>query len=165
MNTTERERAQAGKYLTFTLANESFGIEVMKVREIIRLTHLTVVPQMPDYVRGVMNLRGRVIPVLDLRLRFGLARGEATEKTCIVVVLVNLPGGVRAQIGLVVDGVEEVIHVSEDDIEETPDFGRDISTECVIGMAKVKGIVKSLLDIDRVFFGDGARQLEPVERN
>jgi purine-binding chemotaxis protein CheW len=140
----------AGKYLTFSVRHESYGIAVLKVREIIRLIDITPVPQMPNYVRGVINLRGKIIPVIDLRLRFGYAEGESTQSTCIVVVLVNLPAGKSTQMGLVVDSVEEVVHIAGTEIEETPDFGREISTEYLVGMAKIKGVVKALLDIDRV---------------
>jgi purine-binding chemotaxis protein CheW len=143
-------RQKAGKYLTFTLHNESYGIDVLKVREIIRLTNITVVPQMPAYVRGVINLRGKIIPVMDLRLKFGFAEAASTEKTCIIVVQVKLPDGKSNQMGLVVDGVEEVANIAAADIEETPDFGGQIATDYIVGMAKLKGAVKTLLDIDGV---------------
>jgi purine-binding chemotaxis protein CheW len=144
----------AGKYLTFTLRRESYGIDVLKIREIIRLISITAVPQMPPYVRGVINLRGKIIPVIDLRLRFGLSDAKNTEQTCIVVVLVKLPDGQSTQTGLVVDGVEEVVNIAAEDIEETPDFGANLSTECILGMAKIKDAVKTLLDIDEVLAGD-----------
>ena len=143
-------RQKAGKYLTFTLHNESYGIDVLKVREIIRLTTITVVPQMPAYVRGVINLRGKIIPVMDLRLKFGFAEAASTEKTCIIVVQVKLPDGKSNQMGLVVDGVEEVANIAAADIEETPDFGGQIATDYIVGMAKLKGAVKTLLDIDGI---------------
>jgi purine-binding chemotaxis protein CheW len=143
-------RQKAGKYLTFTLHNESYGIDVLKVREIIRLTNITVVPQMPAYVRGVINLRGKIIPVMDLRLKFGFAEAASTEKTCIIVVQVKLPDGKSNQMGLVVDGVEEVANIAAADIEETPDFGGQIATDYIVGMAKLKGAVKTLLDIDGI---------------
>src|SRR6266498_1846196 len=112
----------AGKYLTFTLQDESYGIHVLKIREIIRLTDITTVPQMPAYVRGVINLRVKIIPVLDLRLRFGFPDTQSTEQTCIIVVQVGLADGKVTQMGLVVDGVEEVVNIAAGDIEETPDF-------------------------------------------
>ena len=139
-----------GKYLTFNLQRESYGIDVLKVREIIRLTTITAVPQMPPYVKGVINLRGKIIPVMDLRLRFGFSDIKDTEHTCIIVVQVKLPDGKSVQMGLIVDGVEEVINLTAGDIEETPDFGGSISTQYILGMAKVKGVVKTLLDIDQV---------------
>ncbi len=153
-------RQQAGKYLTFTLHEESYGIDVLKVREIIRQTTITVVPQMPAHVRGVINLRGKIIPVMDLRLRFGFADAASTEKTCIIVVQVKLPDGKTVQMGLVVDGVEEVANLAAADIEETPDFGGQIATDYIVGMAKIKGVVKVLLDIDRVV-GAEAAQIVP----
>jgi len=142
--------ALAGKYLTFTLGDESYGVPVLKVREIIRLTPITSVPQMPDYVKGVINLRGKVIPVVDLRLKFGLARAESNERTCTVVVQVELAGQNKTLMGLIVDGVEEVVQIGAQDIESTPDFGSSLDTAYILGMAKVKNAVKALLDIDKV---------------
>jgi purine-binding chemotaxis protein CheW len=139
----------AGKYLTFNLQNESYGIDVLKVREIIRVTAITTVPRMPAYVRGVINLRGKIIPVMDLRVRFDFPVISA-EQNCIVVVQVKLPDGKTTQMGLIVDGVEEVINISEGDIEAAPNFGGQITTDYLIGIAKVKGVVKALLNIDEV---------------
>jgi purine-binding chemotaxis protein CheW len=137
-----------GKFLTVVLDNEAYGIAVLKVREIIRMQKITPIPQMPDFVKGVINLRGRVIPVVDLRVKFSL---QATfgERTCIVVVQVSLPSSV-VQMGLIVDSVEEVVNLSPAEIEPTPDFGTRIDTTYILGMAKIKGVVKTLLDIDRV---------------
>jgi purine-binding chemotaxis protein CheW len=143
----------AGKYLTFTLQRESYCIDVRKVREIIRLPDITAVPQMPAHVRGVINLRGKIIPVVDLRLRFGFPDSQNTNLTCIVVVQVKLGEGKSAQLGLIVDGVEEVANLAPADIEETPEFGSDLSTEYILGIAKTRGTVKMLLDIDRVITG------------
>ena len=140
----------AGKYLTFALHRESYGVDVLKVREIIRMTNITAVPQMPDFVRGVLNLRGKIIPVMDLRRRFQFPTQEDTSQTCIVVAQVRLPDGKTTQMGLVVDGVEEVINLNDADIEPTPDFGGQICTDYILGIAKVKGAVKALLDIDGV---------------
>lgn len=150
----------AGKYLTFTIQRESYGIDVLQVREIIRLPDITSVPQMPDYVRGVINLRGKIIPVIDLRLRFGFPNASNTEQTCIVVVQVKLPDGKPTQMGLIVDGVEEVINLAAADIEETPDFGTQLSTEYILGMAKVKGLVKTLLNIDRILMSEEVRRIQ-----
>lgn len=139
----------AGKYLTVVLDNESYGIAVLKVREIIRMQKITPVPQMPDFVKGVINLRGRVIPIVDLRAKFGL-RAEFAERTCIVVVQVKLADEQVVQMGLIVDSVEEVVTLNAGEIEPTPDFGTRVDTTYLLGMAKVKGQVKTLLDIDRV---------------
>jgi purine-binding chemotaxis protein CheW len=152
-------RQLAGKYLTFTLQRESYGVDVLKVREIIRLTGITAVPQMPPFVRGVINLRGKIIPVIDLRLRFGFQDTRDTDQTCIVVIQIKLPEGKKSPMGLIVDGVEEVVHISAADIEETPDFGAKIATDYIIGMAKIKGSVKALLDIDAVLGTDAVEQI------
>ncbi len=141
---------RAGKYLTFTLQGESYGVDVLKVREIIRVANITTVPQMPPYIRGVINLRGKIIPVMDLRLRFEFPNAANTDHTCIVVVQVKLPDGKITPMGMVVDGVEEVINIGAAEIEETPDFGGQICTDYIIGIAKVRGAVKALLDIDSV---------------
>ena len=140
----------AGKYLTFTLRRESYGIPVLKVREIIRLTSITGVPQMPAYIKGVINLRGKIIPVIDLCLKFGVEPAGSAESACIVVVQVNGPDNRPIQLGLAVDGVEEVCQFAAGDIEATPEFGTDVDTTCILGMAKAKGVVRTLLDIDRV---------------
>jgi purine-binding chemotaxis protein CheW len=139
----------SGKYLTVVVGTEAFGIAVLQVREIIRLQGITAVPQMPEFVKGVINLRGRVIPIIDLRIKFGLP-AELAERTCIVVVQVKHDGEAPISIGLIVDNVEEVVNLSADDIEPTPDFGVTIDTAYILGMAKIKGRVKTLLDIDRV---------------
>ena len=148
-----------GKYLTFALGQESYAVDVRKVREIIRLTSITTVPQMPAFVRGVINLRGKIIPVIDLRLRFGLAQAATTDKTCIVVVQIQTGANQRRETGLIVDNVEEVLNLAATDIEETPDFGTQVDTEYLLGMAKVKGVVKMLLDLDRVLGSDEAQAL------
>jgi len=139
----------AGKYLTVVLADEAYGLSVLKVREIIRMQKITPVPQMPEFVKGVINLRGRVIPVIDLRVKFGL-KGEFTERTCIVVVQVEVTSTKAIQMGLIVDSVEEVLNVTADMIEPTPEFGALIDTSYLLGMVKAKGQVKTLLDINRV---------------
>lgn len=139
----------AGKYLTVVLDNEAYGIAVLKVREIIRMQKITPVPQMPEYVKGVINLRGRVIPVIDLRLKFGIA-AAFTDRTCVVVVQVDAVSGKPVQMGLIVDSVEEVLNVAADMIEPAPSFGASFDTSYLLGMAKAKGEVKTLLDINRV---------------
>ena len=143
----------AGKYLTVVLDNEAYGIGVLKVREIIRMQKITPVPQVPTFVKGVINLRGRVIPVVDLRVKFGL-KAEFAERTCIVVVQVKLPNDQVVQMGLIVDSVEEVVTLTAGEIEPTPEFGARIDTTYLLGLAKVKGLVKTLLDIDRVVAPD-----------
>jgi len=155
---TASSTASAGKYLTVVLENEAYGIAVLKVREIMRLQKITPVPQMPAFVKGVINLRGRVIPVVDLRVKFGL-KAEFAERTCIVVVQVKLPSEQVVQMGLIVDSVEEVVTLTAAEIEPTPDFGTKVNTDYLLGMAKVKGQVKTLLDIDRVVAPDTVKSL------
>jgi purine-binding chemotaxis protein CheW len=140
----------AGKYLTFKLGPESYGIPVLKIREIIRQTAITPVPQMPPHVKGVINLRGKIIPVADLHAKFGLPLVEASERTCIVVAQVRTAAGTPIQLGLLVDDVEEVTQIGAAELEEAPEFGAALSTEYLLGMAKLKGRVAILLDIDRV---------------
>jgi len=144
------DRKLTGKYLTFVLGQESYGIAVVTIREIIRMVDITSVPQMPEYVMGVINLRGKVIPIIDLRIKFQLAHRHMTERTCIVVVQVRTPAGNRSPMGLIVDAVEEVANINAEDIEVAPDFGRKLETDYILGMAKIKGKVKTLLEIDRV---------------
>ncbi len=138
-----------GKYLTFQLGQEEFGIQVVKVREIMGLQDITAVPQTPGYVKGVINLRGKVTPVVDLRLKFGLAETEYTQRTCIIVVQVSGSAGPMLM-GIIVDSVSEVLNLTGADIEDTPDFGDGAATPFLLGMAKTKGKVKILLEIDQV---------------
>jgi len=152
----------SGKYLTFVLGNESYGIPVLKIREIISMLHITPVPQMPSYVKGVINLRGKVIPVIDLRVKFSLQNEEVTDSTCIVVVQVAVGSGDTKQIGLIVDAVEEVANIAQADIEPAPDFGGTVEVSYILGMAKVKGAVKSLLDIDKVIAADTIARLDSL---
>ena len=152
--TASRTAGLAGKYLTFALADEEYGLPVLKVREIIKMMDITEVPQVPAHVKGVLNLRGKVIPVIDLRLKFGFAAGEVTARTCIIVVEVALTTG-RAMMGIVVDHVSEVLNLAAEEIEETPEFGERVCTDYMNGVAKVKGTVKILLDLDRVLGADG----------
>jgi purine-binding chemotaxis protein CheW len=153
-NTSESNAAavaddRAGKYLTFRLGKEDFAIQVLKVREIVGIQDITSVPQMPAYVKGVINLRGKVISVVDLRLKFALTEREYTQRTCIIVVQVQ-SGGVAIQTGVIVDEVSEVLNLTPGEIEDTPDFGEEVKTPYLLGVAKVKGAVKMLLDIDQV---------------
>jgi purine-binding chemotaxis protein CheW len=140
---------RAGKYLTFQLAHEEFGIRVLKVREIMGLQEITAVPQTPAHIKGVINLRGKVVPVIDLRLKFGVPAADYTQRTCIIVTQVQGESG-AILLGIVVDGVSEVVSLTGSEIEDTPDFGEQIAGQYLLGMAKVKGKVKILLDIDKV---------------
>jgi purine-binding chemotaxis protein CheW len=133
-----------GKYLTFTLAGEECGLEILKVREIIGIMDITAVPQMPPHVRGVINLRGKVVPVVDLRLKFGMPSVEYTHATCIIVV------DVGTLVGIIVDTVEEVLDIEGDQVDPPPPLGASVDTTFILGMGKLKGGVKILLDIDRI---------------
>jgi purine-binding chemotaxis protein CheW len=148
-----------GKYLTFTLAGEDYGIGILKIKEIIGMLPITSVPQTPDFVKGVINLRGKVIPVIDLRLRFGMGEIDYTERTCIIVVEIDGQTG-TVLIGIVVDSVSEVLNVKGEDVEDTPTFGTKLDTEYILGMAKMEGGVKILLDINRVLSGEEIAVLE-----
>ena len=142
-----------GKYLTFALGNEEYSVPVLKVREIIKIMDITAVPQVPQYVKGVVNLRGKVIPVVDLRLKFGFPAQDYTERTCIIVVEVELDTR-RVMLGVIVDWVSEVLNIAAEEIEETPDFGERFETHYMQGVAKIKGKVKILLDLDRILAAD-----------
>jgi purine-binding chemotaxis protein CheW len=154
------EAGREGKYLTFTLADEDYGIGILKIKEIIGMMPITPVPQTPKFVKGVINLRGKVIPVVDLRLRFGMEEIEYNERTCIIVVEITGESG-TIQTGIVVDAVSEVMNMKEGDIEDPPNFGTGLQTDYILGMAKLEGGVKILLDIDKVLSADEMAQLKP----
>ncbi len=156
MKAAERQAdGRAGMYLAFVLADEEYGLEILKVREIIQMCKITPVPRTPDYVKGVINLRGKVIPILDLRLKFNMPETEHTEQTCIIVVDVD-----GLETGVIVDQVSEVLDIPADDIDDTPAFGTDLDTEFILGIGKAQGKVSILLDIAKVVgTGDGAAGL------
>jgi purine-binding chemotaxis protein CheW len=141
-----------GKYLTFALAHEEYGREILKVREIIGYMDITAVPQTPHHVKGVINLRGQVIPVIDLRSKFGMDTAEITEESCIIVVEISQDDK-RFQTGIVVDHVQEVLDIAGGDIEPAPQFGSSVDTDFILGMGKIGDTVKILLDIDKVLGG------------
>lgn len=152
---------KTGKYLTFSLKEEEYGIGILKVKEIIGMMPVTSVPRTPDFVKGVINLRGKVIPVVDLRLKFEMESIDYTDRTCIIVVEIDSDAA-TVLIGIVVDAVSEVLNIKESEIEETPQFGTSLNTEYILGMAKMEGGVKILLDIDRVLSQEEVTQLEKV---
>lgn len=149
-----------GKFLTFNLAGEEYGIGILKIKEIIGMMPVTTVPQTPEFVKGVINLRGKVIPVVDLRLRFGMEEIDYNERTCIIVVEIQGQTG-TVLTGIVVDSVSEVLNIRSDEIENTPAFGSNLNTEFILGMAKNEGEVKILLDIDRVL---NQQEIESLEK-
>jgi purine-binding chemotaxis protein CheW len=138
-----------GKYLTFSLDKEEYGIGILKVKEIVGMTPITMIPRMPSYVKGVINLRGKVIPVIDLRLKLSMEEAGYTERTCIIVVEISGESG-QVLLGVIVDSVSEVLNVKGTDIENTPAFGVRLNTEYILGIAKIGGRVKILLDIDKI---------------
>ena len=152
---------KTGKYLTFTLEDETYGIGILKVKEIIGMMPITSVPQTPEFVKGVINLRGKVIPILDLRLKFTMEAVPYSERTCIIVVEIESDES-TVLIGVVVDAVSEVLNIREEEIEPTPKFGTRLNTEHILGMAKMEGGVKILLNIDQVLSADEISSLGKV---
>jgi len=146
-------RSREGKYLTFALAQEEYGLEILKVREIIGYIPVTAVPQTPHYVKGVVNLRGQVIPVIELRAKFGMETTDVTDETCIIVVEISQDGH-KFSTGIMVDRVQEVLDIPAQSIEEAPQFDTSVNTNFILGMGKVGESIKILLDIDRVLGGD-----------
>jgi purine-binding chemotaxis protein CheW len=155
-----RRVEMAGRFLTFALGRKTYGVPVLRVREIVRLPDITPVPGVPAYVKGVINLRGKVLPVIDLRLRFDFAEVEFTDRNCVVVVQVSRSDGGYAPVGLIVDAVEEIAQVTADDLEPAPEFGRDINTDHVVALARLKRGVLTLLDIDKIISADAGEELE-----
>ena len=144
------KKATEGKYLTFSLDSQEYGIGILKVREIIGIMPITSVPRTPAFFKGVINLRGKVIPVVDLRFKLGMAEADYTESPCIIVVETATVSG-QIILGIIVDAVSEVLTITVEQIEETPSFGTAFDTRFICGMAKSDEGVKPLLDIDRVF--------------
>jgi purine-binding chemotaxis protein CheW len=156
--------ALKSKYLTFTLSREEYGIEILKVREIIGYMDITCVPRTPQYMKGVINLRGQVIPVLDLRTRFGMPEAEVTDQTCIIVAEINQQSR-RFNVGLIVDQVQEVLDISSENIEDAPQFGTSVQMDFILGIGKVGHSIKILLDIDKVLGTDGDQILMTTQDN
>ena len=157
---THRPKDKTDKYLAFQLSQEDYGIEVSNVREIIGVQDITAVPHTPVYVKGVFNLRGKVVPVMDLRLKLGLEEAAHTSSTCIIVVESKRAGG--SLTGVIVDGVSEVITAIASEIEPPPDFGSKVCVSHVCGLAKMKGKVKILLDIEGILGTNGNLAAEEV---
>lgn len=153
--------ARAGKYLTFSLADEHYGLDIVRVQEIVGLLPVTRVPRLPDFVAGVVNLRGRVIPVIDLRLSFGMPASALEERTCIVIVSIERPDGSFVTRGAIVDEVSDVVAFSEGAIEATPEFGTSVDTSFITGVGRVDDRVVLLLDIDKVLT---TGELEELDR-
>lgn len=152
----------AGKYLTFVLGEEEYGIEILKVQEIIRMQKVTAVPKAPDFVRGIINLRGKVIPVVELRRKFGMHEFDDTEKTCIIMVRIGEESH-TISMGIIIDAVKEVLDIKPDQIEETPSFGASIETDFIMGVGKIGETVKMLLDIEKVLSAVELSSISKIE--
>lgn len=161
LNQAIQTNFKTGKYLTFSLAEEEYGIGILKVKEIIGMMAITSVPRTPGFVKGVINLRGKVIPVIDLRLKFDMASISYSDRTCIIVVEIDSDSG-TVLIGIVVDAVSEVLNIKEEEIENSPSFGTRLNTDYILGMAKMEEKVKILLDIDRVL---NTKEIQALEKN
>jgi len=153
------EDTQKDKYLTFHIGTEDYGISIAYVTEIIGIQNITEIPEMPDFIKGVINLRGKVIPVMDVRTRFKLPPREYDERTCIIVVEIEGQAG-PVQIGIVVDAVSEVLNIKGEEIEDAPTFGTKLDIDYILGMAKMEGGVKILLDIGKVLSAEATSVLE-----
>lgn len=149
--------ARGGKFLSFFLKGEEYGIEILKVQEIIKILPITRVPRTPECVKGVINLRGKIIPVSDLRSKFNMEEHAETSETCIIVVQT---GGL--EIGVIVDKVSEVLDISDAEIEDVPSFGTDVSTDYLLGIGNTNGHVRLLLDIDKILTTHEAVQLHDI---
>ena len=148
---------KGGKYLTFVLGHEEYGLEILKVREIMGYVAITTVPRMPPHIKGVINLRGQVISVIDLRARFGMPPADQTDQTCIIVVEIKKEGR-KLSTGIIVDSVSEVLSIANENIEPSPEFGSSVETDFILGIGKVGSSVKILLDIEKVL---GAIEVSP----
>ncbi len=151
-----KNAVEEGKFLTFVLSKEEYGVEILKVREIMGIMEITPVPQTSDYMKGVINLRGKVIPIIDLRLKFAMPEVEHTKETCIIVAEVG-----ATQVGVIVDSVSEVTDIKGEDIEDAPNFGQEIDTNFIMGLGKMKEKIIILLDIEKVLT---AEDLEIVKQ-
>ena len=149
----ETTTASSQQYVTFSLGDELFGVEVTRAREILSVTPVTKVPQTPEYLLGVINLRGQVVPVVDMRLKLGLPVSEETEETCIIVVEVQVDGE-SIIVGALADAVREVLEIRTDQIEPAPRLGTRLKTEFITGMGKIGEQFLILLNIDRIFSSD-----------
>jgi len=153
----EQEDTQKGKFLTFNIENEEYGIEIKHVTEIIGIQNITDLPDMPDYVKGVINLRGKVIPVIDVRLRFGIEERDHDERTCIIVVNID-----NTAVGLIVDQVSEVIDIAENDIEPPPRVQKSTGSRFIQGLGKIDAAVKILLDVQKLLYEEELEQIVDV---
>ncbi len=153
-------KSHEGKYLAFVLGTEEYGIEILKAREIIGVMNITNVPQTPDYMKGVINLRGKVIPVIDLRLKLAMTELKHTQETCTIVVEVN-----SSLIGIIVDSVSEVVYIAGEEVEDAPQFGQGIDTDFIIGLGNVNEKIIRLLDLEQVMSTEELEMVDQMAEN
>ncbi|MFN8389443.1 MAG: chemotaxis protein CheW [Bdellovibrionota bacterium] len=154
----QSQHAAAGKFLTFSISKERYGVEILRVQELIGVTHITHVPRCPEFIKGVINLRGKIIPVFDLRLKFGIEPIPYDEKTCIIVVNVN-KGEQKLAIGVIVDTVLEVVNLAAEEIEPAPNYGSQLDSQFIVGMGKKDGHLNILVDIQKILTESDNQQL------
>lgn len=154
---------QAGKFLTFTLGHEEYGIPIHKVKEIIGMMEITHIPKTPEFIKGVINLRGKIIPIMDLRLKFEMEEKQYSERTCIIVVDIHFEG-IKKQMGIAVDAVSEVVNIQSSEIEPPPEYGSQSNAEFLTGMGKVKGKVILLLEIEKILSGQELTLLKEIKQ-
>ncbi len=157
----ELELAETNQYLTFQLSEEIFALDIAKVREVLEYTKVTKVPQTPEMMIGVINLRGSVVPVIDLRLKFGMGMSERTVNTCIIIIEVSIDGEINL-IGALVDSVKEVMDMDSDHIEPPPKIGTQLNTEFIKGMGKQNEQFVIILDIEKIFSVDELSMVQAV---
>jgi purine-binding chemotaxis protein CheW len=160
----EKGSIEFNQYLTFTLDDEVFGLAIDKVREVLDFTTVTRVPQTPPYMRGVINLRGSVVPVIDLNLKFGMNKTEKTVNTCIIIAEIEMDGEVTV-LGALADSVQEVVELEPEQIEPAPKIGTKLNTAFIKGMGKKDDVFIILLDIDKVFSLEELAVVQKVEVN
>lgn len=154
----QEEDTQRGKYLTFMLEHEFYGIEIKHVTEIIGIQPVTEIPELPDYIRGIINLRGKIIPVMDVRLRFKKAERDYNDRTCVIVIEVK-----DISIGLIVDSVSEVLAIAEEDIVPPPEISKSFSNKYIKGIGKDGNDVKLILDCNKLLGKEEVSNLENIQ--
>ncbi len=160
-NNKNSDAYESGQFLTFKLGNEVYGVDIKKVREVLEYTKVTKVPRTPDFMKGVINLRGGVVPVVDLRLKFGMEEKEKTVNTCIIIVEVNVESE-EILLGAIADSVREVVDLGSEQMEDTPSIGMSIRVDFIKCMGKLEGEFCMILDIDRIF---SAGEMDMIRQN
>ena len=160
----KNNQIETGKHLTFSLGTETYGIDVLKIKEIIGVINITVVPRMPDFIKGVINLRGKIIPVIDLRLKIGFEFREYDERTCIIIVEILINNDI-IMLGVIIDTVLEVVNITEENLEPAPNFGMKINTSFISGMAKIESKVIALLNIEELLSTEDIEKIRTTDNN